>query len=538
MKMKYDVFISYSRKDYIDENNIVIPGNVVSKIKEALTNASISYWFDEEGIYSGQNFVEKIINNIEDSQIFIFLSTANSNSSRWTSKEIASADELHKHIIPVRIDNTPYNKKVLFRISELDYIEYYSNPEKATKELIAAIKTHLAQVREDEERRLEAERRKREVERQREEDAKRKQEEEKRLFCEEQQRLVDKIKLDCTALNNEEIKLELDRQNLLIRVETVVDKVHRKELKSFVESSSPIGKKFEEQLSQAIEQVENEKNQNEQLNRNLANIQKELEVARKKCAEHSGIGVLNKKTNFIIWCAVLLSSVFLGLLFADIKSSPSPTPSVQLKIVHDTILIDSFAQTYPEPILPSPPKTILNQNADSLLFEKYRKDAENKDATAQNNLGDCYYYGRGVNKNYTLAVYWYERAADKGAWDKEAQNNLGDCYYYGKGVEKNYKMAVDWYEKAAKNNHSSAQKKLGDLYYNGECNLPKDRSQAVDWYQKAAENGNVEAMYKLGCCYELGEGVNKDIAIAKKWYKKAADNKHGGAKKALEKLLN
>lgn len=32
----YDVFISYSRKDYVDEQKCVISGNVVSKIKEAL----------------------------------------------------------------------------------------------------------------------------------------------------------------------------------------------------------------------------------------------------------------------------------------------------------------------------------------------------------------------------------------------------------------------------------------------------------------------------------------------------------------------
>ena len=40
-QIKYDVFISYSRKDYVDEQNNVIPGNEVSKIKEALTKAGI-----------------------------------------------------------------------------------------------------------------------------------------------------------------------------------------------------------------------------------------------------------------------------------------------------------------------------------------------------------------------------------------------------------------------------------------------------------------------------------------------------------------
>ena len=32
--MKYDVFISYSRKDYVDINENIIKGNVISRIKE------------------------------------------------------------------------------------------------------------------------------------------------------------------------------------------------------------------------------------------------------------------------------------------------------------------------------------------------------------------------------------------------------------------------------------------------------------------------------------------------------------------------
>ena len=71
--MKHDVFISYSRRDYVDENKNVIPNNMVSKFKEALAKAGISFWFDEEGIHYGQNFVEKIVTNIENSKIFLSL---------------------------------------------------------------------------------------------------------------------------------------------------------------------------------------------------------------------------------------------------------------------------------------------------------------------------------------------------------------------------------------------------------------------------------------------------------------------------------
>jgi formylglycine-generating enzyme required for sulfatase activity len=193
---KYDVFISYSRKDYVDEQKNVIPGNEVSKIKEALSVAGISYWFDEEGIYSGQNFVDKIVTNIENAKIFLFLSTVNSNKSPWTCKEIASADEFKKHIIPVRIDSAPYNKKVLFRIADLDYIEYYTNPQKGVEDMIKSIKAYLEELAATEKHKIDEENKKKELERQRIQ-----QEENKR-----HQELIAKIETEIAALESQKIE--------------------------------------------------------------------------------------------------------------------------------------------------------------------------------------------------------------------------------------------------------------------------------------------------------------------------------------------
>ena len=41
----------------------------------------------------------------------------------------------------------------------------------------------------------------------------------------------------------------------------------------------------------------------------------------------------------------------------------------------------------------------------------------------------------------------YEYAAKRGHY--QAQLNLGVCYQYGIGVEKDEKQAVEWYQKAA-----------------------------------------------------------------------------------------
>jgi antibiotic biosynthesis monooxygenase (ABM) superfamily enzyme len=120
---EYDVFISYSRKDYVDLNRHVIPGNALSKIKDMLTQNGLTYWFDEEGIYSGQEFTSVITKAIRTSQVFVFVSSKHSNSSVWTSNEIAIAKRLNKPIIPFCLDDSPYNDSVMMLIAALDYID-------------------------------------------------------------------------------------------------------------------------------------------------------------------------------------------------------------------------------------------------------------------------------------------------------------------------------------------------------------------------------------------------------------------------------
>lgn len=170
---KYDVFISYSRRDYVDENNNVIPGNVVSRVKEALDNINVKYWFDESGVYSGDEFAPLIARAIKNSEVFLFISSHNSNASDWTSNEIATAHAYKKKIIPFRIDNSVFNESVILYIAKLDYIDYVKNSEKAITRMTDSITSYLNNVEEqrkheEEKRKLEAERLKKAEEKERE----------------------------------------------------------------------------------------------------------------------------------------------------------------------------------------------------------------------------------------------------------------------------------------------------------------------------------------------------------------------------------
>ena len=83
------------------------------------------------------------------------------------------------------------------------------------------------------------------------------------------------------------------------------------------------------------------------------------------------------------------------------------------------------------------------------------------------NLKAQYYLGKLFDDDleYERAVGWYRIAAEQGHAD--AQYKLGDCYYYGDGVENDKEKAVQWYRKAAEQGHAEAQYKLGDCYYYG-----------------------------------------------------------------------
>jgi TPR repeat protein len=99
-------------------------------------------------------------------------------------------------------------------------------------------------------------------------------------------------------------------------------------------------------------------------------------------------------------------------------------------------------------------------NAD---VKTYRKAAERGDAKAQFNLGDCYFFGQGIKKDYNEAVQWFRKAAEQG--HAKAQLRLGHCYYYGKGIKQNDNEAVQWVLKAAEQGDEEAQFGFSFLFW-------------------------------------------------------------------------
>ncbi len=134
------IFISYSRADYLDVNNNPMEDSVVATFVSALKDNSIDYWIDYTAHYSGQYFAKVLAKKIQWSDKILFLSSHNSNSSEWVSKEIIYAVENQKEIVPVRLDSSNYNDDFALLLTGIDYIEYYKNPNQSLEKTIRLLK--------------------------------------------------------------------------------------------------------------------------------------------------------------------------------------------------------------------------------------------------------------------------------------------------------------------------------------------------------------------------------------------------------------
>ncbi|WP_338869796.1 serine/threonine-protein kinase [Spirosoma sp. SC4-14] len=167
----------------------------------------------------------------------------------------------------------------------------------------------------------------------------------------------------------------------------------------------------------------------------------------------------------------------------------------------------------------------------SILYE-YR-DSPLMTPEAINHLGYMYGTGTGTQKDYTEALRWYWKAADRGYL--LSLNNIGALYHYGLGVEQDYQKARACYEKAAAGGIAKAKYNLGELYANGN-GVNKNIYEAVRWYREAAEDGDANAQFRLGQAYHYGTGVTLDYSQAEYWYRKAAGQRHSDAQNSLGAL--
>ena len=100
-------------------------------------------------------------------------------------------------------------------------------------------------------------------------------------------------------------------------------------------------------------------------------------------------------------------------------------------------------------------------------YESNIQAAQNGDAKAQYEIGQCYQDGLWVPKDISVAIEWFLKSADQNY--SPAFNAIGVCYFKGDGVPIDYEKAAYWFKKAAERgsaagevNYKAAIKKINE----------------------------------------------------------------------------
>lgn len=140
---------------------------------------------------------------------------------------------------------------------------------------------------------------------------------------------------------------------------------------------------------------------------------------------------------------------------------------------------------------------------------------------------DAYYYLGMLDErasDYSNAKVNYEIGARKGSI--LATERLGNLYFSGNGVSKDYREAASLFQKAETAGNVRAAYRLGYMFYFGYMSSDQktpDYENAYKHFKQAADAGDADSLFMLGIMYYDGKYVEKDINAAKENYMKAID---------------
>lgn len=130
--MKYDVFVSYSRKD------MEIARSVCAVLDGYKKHYTFEYFFDTSEIKSRDEYLKRIARAINDSKVILFLAGQNSYASEFCAKELLFADKRGIRIHQYRIDDAEIPLELDMLLGTHQYREVKTTPlESFVREVLA-----------------------------------------------------------------------------------------------------------------------------------------------------------------------------------------------------------------------------------------------------------------------------------------------------------------------------------------------------------------------------------------------------------------
>ncbi|MBI9076766.1 MAG: sel1 repeat family protein [Desulfatibacillum sp.] len=121
-------------------------------------------------------------------------------------------------------------------------------------------------------------------------------------------------------------------------------------------------------------------------------------------------------------------------------------------------------------------------------------------------MGQRYFKGDGVERDYSRAASYFQEAADQD--NPEAWHMLGLMHLNGMGFDQDIKAGARAFAKAANLGHTESQYQLGALFFSAEA-----YEDAFQWALPAAKNNHAKAQFLLGMMFmEVG-----DDSLAIEW---------------------
>lgn len=147
----------------------------------------------------------------------------------------------------------------------------------------------------------------------------------------------------------------------------------------------------------------------------------------------------------------------------------------------------------------------------------FQKAADRGSSGGQYSVGFCLLEGIGESVDLQAAIHWLQKSAAQG--NPNAQHDLGVSYRDGRGVEMNKKTAGKWFKMAALQGHTQGISSLAQLYFS-----MKEYKKAFPWTKLAAEQGHAGEQFSLGNnFYGVGVGgVSTNKKLAEEWITKSA----------------
>jgi TPR repeat protein len=404
-QFKYDIFVSYSRQDSDEVNPMV------SRIKEAIP--WINIWFDITGIESGDEFEDKIIDAIDNSEIVLFALSNHSLKSEWAKREVTYAKNEQKRVIPILLKEARLTGWFSFKYGSTDCISIGNDLQ--WNKLIKNLSEWFP---------------------------------------------------DQNVVNDQQTSnsINMSPDELVSLGNKYYDEKNYIEAARYYRTAADQGKaKAQCRLGNCY-----------YYNGDYSEAVRWYRLAAEQgCADaqyqlgncyYSGYGVEKDYVEAVTWYGKAADQ---GLAKAQGKLGDCYYSGEG--VAKDfTMAVQLYRKSADQ-------GNEIGQNGlgncyyfglgvtqdYSEAVQWYCRAGEQGYVISQMKIADCYSVGKGVPQNYSEAAKWYLRAADQG--DMLAQYKLGYYYYNGIGVPENYTESVKWYRKAANQGDIIASGILCDL---------------------------------------------------------------------------